>query len=274
MAELAPGPMRGRRLDILGFSVFSEEPATRARAYSALAEAALAGDVDVLARRWSPLDELPRGLGASGGRHGRASSSCCASERGRGVGSFREDMAAGYGFEVPTIRLGRPFATPAAIETAVEVGIPLGFLNRHGLIAGATGTGKTRTLQLIAEQVSAAGCPVFAADMKGDLAGIGAAGAADDKLTARAAELADAVGAGRLPGGAAVADRRGRRAAAGDGHRVRADAALEGAEPERDPGVEPGARSSGSATRRGWRSSTWRTCARRWPTSPGPARPS
>ncbi|MGE0028927.1 MAG: helicase HerA-like domain-containing protein [Thermoleophilia bacterium] len=102
---------------------------------------------------------------------------------------FGEDMAAGYGFGVPAIRLGRPFQDPAAPDTAVEVGIPIGLLNRHGLIAGATGTGKTRTLQLIAEQVSAAGCPVFAADMKGDLAGIGAAGAADDRLTARATDL-------------------------------------------------------------------------------------
>ena len=103
---------------------------------------------------------------------------------------FHEDMAAGYGFDGPTIRLGRPYDDPAAPDTNVEVGIPIGFLNRHGLIAGATGTGKTRTLQLIAEQVSAAGCPVFAADMKGDLAGIGAAGAADERLTARATELA------------------------------------------------------------------------------------
>ena len=74
-------------------------------------------------------------------------------------------------------------------EASVDVGLPLRFLNRHGLIAGATGTGKTRTLQLIAEQVSAAGCPVFAADMKGDLAGIGAAGEASEAVTARAAEL-------------------------------------------------------------------------------------
>ena len=107
------------------------------------------------------------------------------------MGSFRDDMAAGYRFEVPTVRLGRPFAAPEQIETSVEVGIPLAFLNRHGLIAGATGTGKTRTLQLIAEQVSAAGCPVFAADMKGDLAGVGAPGTPDEKLTARAAELAE-----------------------------------------------------------------------------------
>ena len=67
-------------------------------------------------------------------------------------------MAAGYGFDGPAVRLGRPFVDPAAPDTAVEVAIPLGFLNRHGLIAGATGTGKTRTLQLIAEQVAAAGC--------------------------------------------------------------------------------------------------------------------
>ena len=108
------------------------------------------------------------------------------------TGTFHDDMAAGYGFTGPTIRLGRPYAVPAEPDTAVEVAIPLRFVNRHGLIAGATGTGKTRTLQLIAEQVSAAGCPVFAADMKGDLAGLGAAGATDDRIAARASELVDA----------------------------------------------------------------------------------
>jgi len=65
--------------------------------------------------------------------------------------------------------------------------------NRHGLIAGATGTGKTVTLQTIAEQFSAAGVPVFVADVKGDLSGISMAGSPDfknaDKLEARAAEI-------------------------------------------------------------------------------------
>lgn len=69
----------------------------------------------------------------------------------------------------------------------------LGRANRHGLIAGATGTGKTVTLQTIAEQFSAAGVPVFMADVKGDLAGISMAGSHDfkhaDKLESRAAEL-------------------------------------------------------------------------------------
>ena len=94
------------------------------------------------------------------------------------MASFHDDMAAGYGFTGSTVRLGRPWVVADEPDTAVEIAIPLRFLNRHGLIAGATGTGKTRTLQLIAEQISAAGCPVFAADMKGDLAGIGAPGTA------------------------------------------------------------------------------------------------
>ena len=66
------------------------------------------------------------------------------------------------------------------------VTIPIPMVNRHGLIAGATGTGKTRTLQLIAEQLSAAGVPVFVADIKGDLSGLGAAGSANDKISTRA----------------------------------------------------------------------------------------
>jgi DNA helicase HerA-like ATPase len=68
------------------------------------------------------------------------------------------------------------------------VTIPISMMNRHGLIAGATGTGKTRTLQLIAEQLSAAGVPVFVADIKGDLSGLGAPGASNDRITTRAKE--------------------------------------------------------------------------------------
>jgi DNA helicase HerA-like ATPase len=66
------------------------------------------------------------------------------------------------------------------------VRIPLAMLNRHGLIAGATGTGKTRTLQLVAEQLSRAGVPVFLSDVKGDLSGVGVAGTPNDRITQRA----------------------------------------------------------------------------------------
>ncbi|AMW11462.1 hypothetical protein A4E84_19345 [Streptomyces qaidamensis] len=67
--------------------------------------------------------------------------------------------------------------------------MPLAMLNRHGLVAGATGTGKTKTLQLIAEQLSAQGVPVFLADMKGDLSGIAAPGHPDGRVEGRAADV-------------------------------------------------------------------------------------
>ena len=63
-----------------------------------------------------------------------------------------------------------------AVAPEAVVTVPLGMMNRHGLVAGATGTGKTKTLQGIAEQLSTAGVPVFVADVKGDLSGLAAPG--------------------------------------------------------------------------------------------------
>ena len=68
------------------------------------------------------------------------------------------------------------------------ISIPLAMMNRHGLIAGATGTGKTKTLQLIAEQLSNAGVPVFLADVKGDMSGVAIAGESSPRVTQRAAD--------------------------------------------------------------------------------------
>jgi DNA helicase HerA-like ATPase len=72
---------------------------------------------------------------------------------------------------------------------ALELGITLKMANRHGLIAGATGTGKTVTLRVIAEQLSARGVPVFLVDAKGDLSGLARPGGEDAKVRARAAQL-------------------------------------------------------------------------------------
>ena len=66
--------------------------------------------------------------------------------------------------------------------------LDLAYANRHGLVAGATGTGKTVTLQVLAERFSQAGVPVFCADVKGDLAGLSEAGRANPKLEQRAAD--------------------------------------------------------------------------------------
>ena len=94
----------------------------------------------------------------------------------------------GYIFDEPAIELGVLMESDEPIPSAA-VRIPLGMLNRHGLVAGATGTGKTRTPQLMAEQISAAGIPVFAADIKGDLSGIAMPGKPSDKLLARTAMI-------------------------------------------------------------------------------------
>ena len=67
--------------------------------------------------------------------------------------------------------------------------IELALANRHGLVTGATGTGKTVTLQVLAEGFSAAGVPVFAADIKGDLSGIGVKGEHKPHLVKRAEEI-------------------------------------------------------------------------------------
>lgn len=97
-------------------------------------------------------------------------------------------VRAGYAFEGPALELGGLLLDAERLAD-VPVRIPLAMLNRHGLIAGATGTGKTRTLQLLVEQLSAQGVPVFAADIKGDLSGLAQPGQANEKLTARAETL-------------------------------------------------------------------------------------
>jgi DNA helicase HerA-like ATPase len=97
-------------------------------------------------------------------------------------------VAPGYAFEGAALELGGLMADADSL-TDVHIRIPLGMLNRHGLVAGATGTGKTKTLQLLAEQLSANGVPVFAADVKGDLSGLSVPGVTSEKITARAASV-------------------------------------------------------------------------------------
>src|SRR4029450_120794 len=78
---------------------------------------------------------------------------------------------------------------PVARGASGDLSILPGLANRHGLITGATGTGKTVTLQVMAEQFSRIGVPVFLADVKGDLSGTGAAGVLSPKLADRLAKV-------------------------------------------------------------------------------------
>jgi DNA helicase HerA-like ATPase len=102
--------------------------------------------------------------------------------------TLTDAVRAGYTFEGPALELGG-LMLDADRLAGVPIRIPIAMVNRHGLVAGATGTGKTRTLQLLVEQLSAQGVPVFAADIKGDLSGLAQPGEGGDKLLARTATL-------------------------------------------------------------------------------------
>ena len=97
---------------------------------------------------------------------------------------FTAAVNSGYTFKGDTIKIGRAVFDGEVIEGA-DIFLPLKTLNRHGLIAGATGTGKTKTLQMISEGLSEASIPVLLLDIKGDLSGIAKAGTINEKLTER-----------------------------------------------------------------------------------------
>src|SRR5271154_3021609 len=101
-----------------------------------------------------------------------------------------QQIAAGYAVEGQALELGT-VVVDGKTDPAAQIRIPLSTVNRHGLVAGATGTGKTKTLQLIAEQLSAAGVPVLMADVKGDLSGLSRPGEGNDKTAARAKDTGD-----------------------------------------------------------------------------------
>ena len=87
------------------------------------------------------------------------------------MSEFGDRIAKAYAAEGAAIDLGRGVLDDAT-DPAAKVQVPLAMMNRHGLITGATGTGKTRTLQVLAEGLSANGVPVLVADVKGDLSGM------------------------------------------------------------------------------------------------------
>src|SRR6266850_1297320 len=93
---------------------------------------------------------------------------------------FSKTITEGYTFQGPVLLLGAPMRDGKVVAT-IPIGIPVAMMNRHGLIAGATGTGKTKTLQSLAGQLSAIGVPAFLADLKGDLSGLASDGVSSPK---------------------------------------------------------------------------------------------
>ena len=102
------------------------------------------------------------------------------------LSAFATQIQAAYSWDVPAITIGTLIDGGARVP-GVSAAMPVPMFNRHLLVAGATGTGKTRTLQLLAEGLSAAGSSVLLCDVQGDLTGLGEAGASSEKLLARTA---------------------------------------------------------------------------------------
>ena len=100
------------------------------------------------------------------------------------VDSFSEVIKNGYSFKGDSIIFGAAMLEGHAVK-GLHVKAPLKTFNRHGLIAGATGTGKTKTLQKISEELSSKGVSVLLMDIKGDLSGIGAKGVENEKIKER-----------------------------------------------------------------------------------------
>jgi uncharacterized protein len=102
--------------------------------------------------------------------------------------AFQQAITSGYEFKGKSILLGAAMLD-GEVCTGLHVKAPLRTFNRHGLIAGATGTGKTKTLQMIAEQLSQNGVPVLLMDIKGDLSGIAAPGTANARIDERSQKI-------------------------------------------------------------------------------------
>lgn len=111
---------------------------------------------------------------------------------------FTAAMTDGYTFEGDSISMGSAMLDFES-QTGTIVKIPLNTMNRHGLIAGATGTGKTKTLQIIAEELSKKGVPSLIMDIKGDLSGIAAASGGHPKIDERHDKIGFPFEAGSSP---------------------------------------------------------------------------
>ncbi|MCB0762663.1 MAG: DUF853 family protein [Flavobacteriales bacterium] len=104
------------------------------------------------------------------------------------VNAFKAHIEAGYTFKKDFIILGTAMLNGEPVPST-HVKVPLKTLNRHGLIAGATGTGKTKTLQVIAEQLSCKGIPCLLMDLKGDLSGLAQPGSNNDHIVWRQGQI-------------------------------------------------------------------------------------
>ena len=159
----------------------ADAPAATADAETAQAEAARA-TADALRTQVVAAEAAPDAPAAEAPTAAPASSPAPSGE----LSAFATQIQGAYSWDVPAVTIGTLIDNGARVP-GVTAKMPLPMFNRHLLVAGATGTGKTRTLQLLAEGLSANGSSVLLCDVKGDLTGLAEAGASSEKLLSRTA---------------------------------------------------------------------------------------
>ena len=177
-AEAARAKAEALRLQLEAAGAAADAPAT-AGAETAEAEVARAA-ADALRSQVEAAETTPE-VSVPASEAAQASS-----EVSDGLSAFASGIKAAYSWDVPAVTIGTLIEDGARVP-GVSAKMPLPMFNRHLLVAGATGTGKTRTLQLLAEGLSANGSSVLLCDVKGDLTGLAEAGASSEKLLSRTA---------------------------------------------------------------------------------------
>ena len=187
-AEAARAKAEALRLQLeAAGSAAAQEPAAQA-------EAAQAADARATADALRSQVEAAKAPAADAPAATPASSPAPSGE----LSAFATQIQGAYSWDVPAVTIGTLIDGGARVP-GVSAKMPLPMFNRHLLVAGATGTGKTRTLQLLAEGLSANGSSVLLCDVKGDLTGLAEAGASSEKLLSRTAANGQAWASASFP---------------------------------------------------------------------------
>ena len=181
-AEAARAKAEALRLQLeAAGTAAAEAPTATAETETAQAEAARA-TADALRTQVEAAEAAPGAPAAEAPAAAQASSPAPSGE----LSAFATQIQGAYSWDVPAVTIGTLIDGGARVP-GVSAKMPLPMFNRHLLVAGATGTGKTRTLQLLAEGLSANGSSVLLCDVKGDLTGLAEAGVSSEKLLSRTA---------------------------------------------------------------------------------------
>ncbi len=183
-AEAARAKAEALRLQLeAAGSAAAQEPAAQAEAEAAQAAEARA-TADALRSQVEAVEATPAPENPAA--EAPAATPASSPAPSGGLSAFATQIQGAYSWDVPAVTIGTLIDNGARVP-GVSAKMPLPMFNRHLLVAGATGTGKTRTLQLLAEGLSANGSSVLLCDVKGDLTGLAEAGASSEKLLSRTA---------------------------------------------------------------------------------------